>query len=385
MEFPHYVDRVKIAILALGGEPALASFATGQQAGLARTLAPANHVVLYRPATKTSQVQQRLAPSLYKVNLWTPGSRNPRVGAPGARLGAIVAGLLVAVHLRLVEKPQLVIVLNPWNAMFIGVGATAGDGARKVSVAVDNLVRPLQKSSILVSFLGRALAGRVRRGKGRFLLTCHSTASAEAFKKRFGVMPIEVAAGINQPKRVTNRPTALPNDAVFNAPFDVLVGSGDAPLADAQALRGHSRGAIGVPLIYLPAFDARRVQSDELDDAMAKHGRLRIFTNSLDSELGGWLLQNARLVLVSDYDLLGSRLGASALTVKGELLPLDSPPNRELLSEASWLWGGEASLSSLLTDQPWKSKSRAKLRVQGLQPLTDWRLVAQEFTGSFEG
>lgn len=385
MEFPHYRDRVKIAIVALGGEPALASFATGQQAGLARTLAPDNHVVLYRPATKTSQVQQRLAPSLYKVNMWTPSARSTRVAALSARLGAIVAGALAAVHLRLVEKPQLVAVLNPWNAMFIGVGSATRDGARKVSVAVDNLVRPQQKSSILVGFLGLALTGRARRGKGRFLLTCHSTAAAEAFKKRFGVMPIEVAAGINPPKRTTTRPATLPNDPVFAAPFDVLVGSGDTPLADAQGLRGHSRGAIGVPLIYLPAFDVRRVQCDELDDAMAKHGRLRIFTNSLDSELGGWLLQNARLVVVSDYDLLGSRLGASALTVTGELLPLDSPPNRELLGEASWLWAGEASLSSLLTDLPWKSKSRAKLRVQGLQPLADWRLVAQEFTGSFEG
>jgi hypothetical protein len=97
------------------------------------------------------------------------------------------------------------------------------------------------------------------------------------------------------------------------------------------------------------------------------------------------LLATARLAIAADHDLFCTALAANALVMPSELLVIDSPPNRELLSEAAWLWPGEASLSNLLTDQPWQSNSRAKLRIKGLRPLTQWQRVAQELIESFEG
>lgn len=360
---------VKIAILALGRDGAQDAFARSQQQGLAPVLAERHEVLLYRAAGGNNPLSQRLAPSIFRINLWAPG---------GERLSGLIAGFLAAIHLRLVEKPDYAVVLNPWNAAFFGSKA-ANLGT---SVVVDNLIRHRPGRFTPSGILGSLLANNAK--SPRFHLTCHSDASAIAFEKRFGVRPKVVAPGIASLQAATKKPPALANDALLKAGFDLLIGSTDRPEGDAQAIRGHSRGARNLPLVYLPALDVRRVDSEELDDAIGKHGRIRVVTNSIASQLTPSLMRSARVVIVADQDLLGTRMGATALTSPAELLVLDSPANRELLSESSWIWAGEASLANLLTDLPWRRKSRAKLRVQGLQPLTDWRLVAQELLESFE-
>ena len=361
---------VKIAILALGGDGATDAFARSQQQGLAGALAEQHSVLLYRAASAATPVQQRLATRVTRISLWSPG---------GQRVSAVVSGLLAAVHLRLVENPDVAVVLNPWNAVFIG----ANSAQRGVAVAVDNLIRPQQKSSTSANLLGRLLALRAK--SPRFQLICHSDSCANGYEKRFGTRPTVLAPGVTPLRPAGEKPAALTNDPLLSGGFDLLVGSTDQPQSDAQALRAHSRGARELPLVYLPALDVRRVDSEELDDAIGKHGRIRVVVNSVTSPLTPWMMQAARVVIAADHDLLGARLGSAALFARTELLVLDSPANRELLSEAAWMWAGEASLANLLTDQPWRRNSRAKLRLQGLQPLTDWRLVARELMESFEG
>lgn len=361
---------MKIAILALGGDGATDAFARSQQQGLAGALAGQHSVLLYRAATAGAPLQQKLATGVNRIGLWAPG---------GSRVSAVISGWLAAIHLRLVEKPDFAVVLNPWNAIFIGVKSAQ----RGVAVTVDNLIRSQQKSSFAVTVLGRLLAMRAK--SSRFKLICHSDFCAAAFQKRFGSQPSVLAPGITPLRASGETPAAVKNDPLLSGGFDLLVGSTDHPQSDAQALRAHSRGARDLPLVYLPALDVRSVDSEELDDAIGKHGRIRLLVNSVTSPLTPWMMQSARVVIAADQDLLGARLGASALFARKELLVLDSPANRELLSEAAWIWTGEASLANLLTDQPWRRGSRAKLRLQGLQPLTDWRLVARELMESFEG
>lgn len=361
---------MKIAILALGRDSALDAYARSQQQGLATALAAQYSIVLYRAAVATGKVQQRLANRVFRINLWAPG---------GETLSAVVAGWLAAVHLRLIERPKFAVVLNPWNAIFIG----ANSARSGVAVSVDNLIGPQQKGFTLAALLGRLLALRSRAK--RFNLICHSDAGAVAFEKRFGVKPKVVAPGISPLKKSEKKPSAIGNDPLLSGGFDLFVGSTDQPQSDAQALRAHSRGAREFALVYLPAFDVRQVESDELDDAIGKHGRIRVVVNSASNPLTPWLMKSARVVIAADRDLLGARIGAAALISNAELLVLDSPANRELLDEVAWLWPGEASLANLLTDMPWRRNSRAKLRAQGLKPLTDWRLVAKELMESFEG
>lgn len=367
---------VKIAILALGGPSSLEKFSQQQQAGLATALADQNRILLYQAAKASIRLQERVAPNIFKINLWTPSA---------GELGAIAAGFLAAVHLRLVEKPDHAVVLNPWNAVFVGPRSAKSGTA----VAVDNLVRPQHKATNLgnlrIRLLGAILARRAKAHPGRFMLTAHSEFAAAAFEKHFGPRPIKVAAGISPNQIEGTKPASLLGDPLLRLGFDVLVGSIDQPKNDAMAIRAHARGTRDVSLVYLPALDIKQIDSDELDEAIAKHGQIRAALNAGEGSLHAWLLASARLVIAADHDLLGTSLGSNALLAPAELLLVDSPPNRELLSEAAWLWPGEVSLSNLLTDQPWQSNSRAKLRIKGLRPLTHWHRVAKELIEIFEG
>lgn len=349
-----------------------------QRVGLAAGLA-ANRItaVSYLAARAGASIHGQRSERIFEIKLWTPGA---------GRLGALLSGLLAGVHLRFVEKPDFAIVLNPWNALGIGRISNPAMGA---AVVVDALVRPSLKADFWADFwarsLGRLLAKRSKRGSSDYLLLAHSTAAAEAFAKRFGVLPRIIAAGLNAPMPDAAKPNLIASDPLLAEGFDLLVGSPDNLAADSSALRAHARGAKDTPLIYLPAVDVRITDDDSLDDGIAKHSKLRIVLAAGDPALVSWLLRNARLVIGCDAAaLVDSQVaGISILLTPGELLLVDSPANRELFSEASWLWTGEAALANLLTDKPWQV-ARGKLRVRGLQPLTAWQAVASEYLGVIE-
>jgi len=365
---------VKIALVAIGGTPATARPGLVQRAGLAAGMA-ANRItaVSYQAARAGASIHGQRSERIFEIKLWTPGP---------SRLGALLSGQLAGVHLRFIEKPDFALVLNPWNAPGI---ARMPKPASGTAVVVDALVRPSLRSDFWVGMLGRLLATRAKRQPSSYVLLTHSTAAAEAFEKRFGVLPRTVAAGLNAPLTANARPKLISSDPLLADGFDLLVGSADNQAADSAALRAHARGAKDTPLIYLPSVDVRVTNDESLDDSIAKHPRLRILLAAGDPNLVSWLLLNARLVIGCDSAaLVDSQVaGVSVLLTPQELLLVDSPANRELFSEATWLWTGEAALANLLTDKPWQS-ARGKLRLRGLQPLTDWQAVANEYLGAIE-